>query len=660
MKVYRGIALLAGVISLTTITATGGAAELVCSAKSGAWSDASTWAGGHVPRAGDQVQIREGHAVTYDVNSDAAVRSIHIAGTLSFAADKTTRLNVGLIKIQRGDNASADGFNCDTHLPAPEPGRPRPALEVGTLERPIAADVTATIRLVALDGMDPETCPAIVCCGGRMDFHGAPLSRTWVKLGATAKAGATAIRLSEPVTGWRVGDKIIITATRRDVTQEEGSYRPGARTIEPLTEERTLRAFDGQTLTLDQPLAHDHLGAGDYRGEVANLSRNVIVESADPAKARGHTMYHRGSAGSIRYAEFRHLGKAGVLGKYSLHFHLVGDSMRGSSVLGASIWDSGNRWITIHGTNYLVVRDCVGYQSVGHGFFLEDGTETHNVLDRNLAVQAFAGQPLPNQVFAFDSNSGAGFWWANSLNSFTRNVAVECDRYGFRFEATPGPNVDLRKRVFRSLAERETVDIRTLPFIRFEANEAHALAYGLNLGEGVADIGPDRKHPFVIRDLKVWEAVWGLRPETPSVVLDGLMLFSTKYGIFRTVTTDWAYRRLKIKHTFLAGPVPTGYVEERSDFPAPLAPVDDLAPATVITEIHKLANGSLVVRGTATDDGPIARVVVNGREAQPLSPNFAEWEVTLAGPPSGVRDIVAHAEDAAGNIETRPHRIAGQ
>ena len=103
-------------------------------------------------------------------------------------------------------------------------------------------------------------------------------------------------------------------------------------------------------------------------------------------------MYHRGSAGSISYAEFRHLGKEGMLGRYSLHFHLCGDTMRGSSVIGASIWDSGNRWLTIHGTNYLVVRDCVGYRSIGHGFFLEDGTEVYNVLDRNLAVQALARQ----------------------------------------------------------------------------------------------------------------------------------------------------------------------------------------------------------------------------------------------------------------------------
>src|SRR6185369_12701790 len=157
------------------------------------------------------------------------------------------------------------------------------------------------------------------------------------------------------------------------------------------TEERTVQTIDGARLTLDRPLDAEHLGDGLYRSEVANLSRNVIVESADPAGERGHTMYHRHSAGSISYAEFRHLGKEGVLGRYAIHFHLCGDTMRGSSVVGASIWDSDNRWLTIHGTNYLVVRDCVGYRSKGHGFFLEDGTEVLNVFDRNLALQACGG-----------------------------------------------------------------------------------------------------------------------------------------------------------------------------------------------------------------------------------------------------------------------------
>ena len=64
-------------------------------------------------------------------------------------------------------------------------------------------------------------------------------------------------------------------------------------------------------------------------------------------------------------------------------------------MIGVTIVDSHNRWVTIHGTNYLIVRDCVGFQSVGHGFFLEDATEVYNLLDRNLAVQAYSGKRLP-------------------------------------------------------------------------------------------------------------------------------------------------------------------------------------------------------------------------------------------------------------------------
>ena len=53
------------------------------------------------------------------------------------------------------------------------------------------------------------------------------------------------------------------------------------------SEERTITAIDGNTLTLDAPLEHEHavmdVPQGDLRGEVGNLSRNVVVTSADPA-----------------------------------------------------------------------------------------------------------------------------------------------------------------------------------------------------------------------------------------------------------------------------------------------------------------------------------------------------------------------------------------
>jgi hypothetical protein len=567
------------------------------------------------------------------------------------------------------------------------------------------------IQLSEVAGLDRESCPAIVCCGGRLDLHGAPLDRTWVKLGANAQAGDTVIRLAEPVTGWRVGDRIIVTSTDHPYGNDTGrglpttmsstasTLRPGVRNrssevLRASTEERKIKEITQDRITLDQPLHYAHQGEGERRGEVANLSRNVLVRSEDPNGARGHTMYHKYSAGSISYAEFRHLGKEGVLGKYPIHFHLVGDTMRGSYVLGASIWDSGNRWVTIHGANYLVVRDCVGFQSVGHGYFLENGTESCNVLDRNLAAQSFSGKPLPKQELAFDSNEGAGFWWANSQNTFTRNVAVECDNYGFRYEV-PVKSVDLTLPILQPDGSRKPVDIRTLPFIRFEDNEIHGCFWGIVLGEfAVGDprnsyydkeiVEPDAKHPFLLRNTRIWNTSGGLILQTRCVI-EKMAIANTGYGleyplydmVGQRVSADDANdaRNYWGAATYqkVTWPVALGfkggkkknqagkssYGEKRLgsiDNPRPAGvsdPIDDFPPVTIVTHVRRVA-GALVVRGTTTDNGKVTRVLVNGQEAKPLTPNFAEWEVTLRNQKPAAR-IQAYAEDTAGNIEKRPH-----
>src|SRR5919197_1035056 len=73
---------------------------LVRTARSGAWSAPATWEGGKVPAAGVKVQVRSGHDVVYDVNATEVIRSLHIGGTLRFATDRDTRLDVGLVRIQ--------------------------------------------------------------------------------------------------------------------------------------------------------------------------------------------------------------------------------------------------------------------------------------------------------------------------------------------------------------------------------------------------------------------------------------------------------------------------------------------------------------------------------------------------------------------------------
>src|SRR5262249_26530401 len=149
--------------------------------------------------------------------------------------------------------------------------------------------------------------------------------------------------------GWQVGDWLIVTSTGRTRINNRGTLRAGANPVvggkpgdykalpypgaekpgvsgparksSAQTEERGITAIDGDRLTLDRPRESGHPGDGDSRGEVADLSRNVVIEWGAPRGARGHTMYHRHSAGSISYAEFRHLGKEGQLGKYPIHFH---------------------------------------------------------------------------------------------------------------------------------------------------------------------------------------------------------------------------------------------------------------------------------------------------------------------------------------------------
>jgi hypothetical protein len=537
------------------------------SARSGKWSDVRTWEDKRVPRPGDNVQVQPGHIVIYDVNSDDAVRVLHVAGTLRFDRDKATRLNVGLLKVTPGVECSEDGFNCHEKAESPNTADAQAALEIGTREHPIPAGIVATIRLVYFDGMDTNTLPALMTCGGRMDIHGAPMSRTWVKLGATAKAGDNQVTLSESVTGWKIGDHIIVTVSKES---EDGgsSYRQSARKPRRVeTEERFITAIDGTTVTLDKPLAYEHFGTGITRSEVANLSRNVVIESAQAGGRRGHTMYHRDSGGGISYAEFRHLGKEGVLGKYSIHFHLVGDTMRGSEVLGASIWDSHNRWIAIHGTDYLLVRDCVGYQSVGHGFFLEDATEQYNVLDRNLAVQAYRGKRLPKQVLPFDPNDGAGFWWANGRNTFTRNVACENDEYGYRFEIAKPDNFDPTLNIRMPSGEREAVDVRTIPFLRFEDNESHSEGlYSFNFGDDRnGSVRGDRAHPFIARNLRAWQTHYALRPNLQFFLMEGLDVKDGAYGVYHPDYDAHVYRHIRFNNV-VSEPINRGHDDESVQF----------------------------------------------------------------------------------------------
>ncbi|HUG17606.1 MAG TPA: hypothetical protein VMM56_01425, partial [Planctomycetaceae bacterium] len=703
---------------------------------------------------------------------------VQVVGTLRFSRDRDTELNVGVLKVQSSDVCSESGFACDFEGVnfAGEPIQARtgtmPTLEVGTLDLPIPAEFTARIRLHHLPGFDEKDAPALICCSARMELHGSPLSRTWVKLGQDVQAEDTAIVLSEDVSGWNVGDEVIVTGSKR--ADHRRSYRNEPDAVR--TEERKITKIEGRTLHLDKPLKFEHYGSGEFRSEVANLSRSVIVESADPEGVRGHTLYHAYSQGGISYARLAHLGKENLLGRYAIHFHLVGDTMRGSQVLGAAIVDSHNRWITVHGTEYLLVRDCIGYKSVGHGYFMEDGTEVFNLFDRNLGVQAYRGKRLPEQVLPFDPNDGGAFWWANGRNTLVRNVACENDEYGYRYDSQKRSNFDSNLGVRMPDGKTEVVDIRTLPIHRFSHNESHTEGlYGYAFA-GTDGVGPDTQHPHQLSDLKAWEVHYALRAQIPTMSIERVQIDHAAYGIYRPWFENHVYRDLHIASTGtepfnrglddeslqhglltvdgltfsgigyggqmpliqisannVSGTAESHFrgvkVENRSrddrwplvnlgggprrnpstpqgvpiyihdyygpgrhakvvstrakdlladgndyrrdppltgdesvaaevrdvEFPKLHDPIDDIPPATIITEI--LRDGKqLRIRGTSHDNGEITEVRVNGQAAtlKRVTAGVADWEIILAAP-SG--KVAALGTDDSGNVELTPHEI---
>lgn len=237
--------------------------------------------------------------------------------------------------------------------------------------------------------------------------------------------------------------------------------------------------------------------------------------------------------------------------------------MRGSSVIGASIWDSHNRFVTIHGTNYLVVRDCVGYKSLGHGFFMENAAEVYNFLDHNLSVLSFDTDKLPDQSLAYDDNDGAGFWWANGRNAFLNNVAVETDRYGYQYEIIPEIYASV-ERPDGSI--QQGMQINRLPFILFKNNEAHGtMEYGMALEGGSAALDD----PFIVENFSMWSSWRAIRPDFGYFWIKNLHFWNVAYGFY---AFHPKYGRVEGFHAFDTG----NYAMSFQDTPEGLITFEDV------------------------------------------------------------------------------------
>ena len=165
------------------------------------------------------------------------------------------------------------------------------------------------------------------------------------------------------------------------------------------------------------------------------------------------------STGHIEYTEVRHAGQAFRLGRYPIHFHLNGN-VSGNYVRGCSIHHTFNRAITIHAVHNLLVEHNVVFNVMGHAFFLEDGIETKNILQYNLAVFVRPSSSLLNTDI-----SPAAFWIRNPDNYVRHNAAVGGTHAGFWYNAPPnpgGPSYD------------PEICPRFVPLLEFRNNTCHS------------------------------------------------------------------------------------------------------------------------------------------------------------------------------------------
>jgi hypothetical protein len=330
------------------------------------WSARTTW-GGSAPPTGcgswaddklctDTVHIPAGQVVLLD-QSLPRFYLLLIEGTLIFDR-RDISLSANYILLRGG------------------------TLQIGTEAQPFTHKVHLTLyghpKSMELPTFGSKV---IACYECTMDIHGAP-HVAWTKLAATVMPGATEIMVRDPV-AWPVDSKIVIATT--DFESPRSSHSEVATVAAVLDDGKRVQlkdirvcteyGFSGLPVTCHhrQSLSFPHLGEVatfdgrpvEFRAEVGLLSRNIVIEgdhdetlcpqfdTADDGVTKlscnqfggqifFHSPGHESLVARISNFEIRNGGQAFRLGRYAIHWHMVGN-MRDSFQRNVSIHHSWNR-----------------------------------------------------------------------------------------------------------------------------------------------------------------------------------------------------------------------------------------------------------------------------------------------------------------------------
>ncbi|KAK2830693.1 hypothetical protein Q5P01_018624 [Channa striata] len=414
------------------------------------WSSRFTWGGLSPPETGMFVVITKGQTILLDTSTPVLKMLLIQGGTLVFdEAD---------IELQAENILITDG------------GRLQIGREGAPFQHKAIVTLHGHLRSPELPIYGAKT---LAVREGVLDLHGIPVPVTWTHLAMTATSGSITLTLMKAVT-WKVGDKIVIASTGHRHSQAENEVRIIASVSD-----------NGKSLNLTQPLSYTHLGVGvtlpdgsvfEGRAEVGLLTRNIVVRGSENVEWNdqiqacpdgfdtgefatqtcfqgrfgeevgsdqfgGCIMFHAPvpnqnlAVGRLEYVEVVHAGQAFRLGRYPIHWHLMEDVNYKSYVRGCAIHQTYNRAVTIHNTHRLLVEHNVIYDIMGAAFFIEDGIETRNILQYNLAVFVKQSTSLLN-----DDVTPAAFWISNPDNTVRHNAAAGGTHFGFWYHMPDRPD----------------------------------------------------------------------------------------------------------------------------------------------------------------------------------------------------------------------------
>lgn len=459
-------------------------ASLPLNAQTLRWSDPATW-GGALPRAGAVVTIPAGRTVLLDTTT-AALAGLRIQGAL-VADDRDVAITSEFILVDGG------------------------RLEIGTAATPFRRRAVITLTGTRAGGAgDPMFGrKALAVHGGTLALHGRPSAAAWVRLGADAAAGATTITLAE-APGWQAGDRIVL-ATSSSRMQE--------------FDDNVIAAISGTQITLQRPLAFRHRGvvrtvgsrAIDMRAEVGVLSHNIVVEGDAGSEAErfgGHAMFMHGVVPAVIQladVEFRRMGQLNSVGRYPVHFHLMG-ATQGSYLRRTAIHSTIQRGLVLHGVSGIDVAGNVLFNTVGHNVVVEDARTTGNRLTGNLALVNRQPSPLHTDPVLQSQNDRlpSNFWLKSGRNTVVGNSAAGSTNSGINFDGidASGP-LDVRQNTMHAAMGLEG-----------------AGAGDFDLSAGLMLLGNEEARPTTdrIADNLVYHNTIGAWPEeTDHFVLDGLV-----------------------------------------------------------------------------------------------------------------------------------------